>query len=90
MQIYRQRPQFVPFLYERQSLQCKQCGIRFVDGPTGKKKMEEHLDMHFRQNRRAQQNIGRGHSRNWFVGLDVRLSYYFYIYILQPIHIDYL
>jgi len=34
--------------------------------------MEDHLDMHFRQNRKASQNIGRGHSRSWFVDLQVR------------------
>jgi hypothetical protein len=34
--------------------------------------MEDHLDMHFKQNRKANQNIGRGHSRSWFVGVDVR------------------
>jgi pre-mRNA cleavage complex 2 protein Pcf11 len=28
--------------------------------------MQDHLDMHFRQNRKANQNIGRGHSRSWF------------------------
>jgi len=33
--------------------------------------MENHLDMHFRQNRKANQNIGRGHSRSWFVGVEV-------------------
>jgi len=32
--------------------------------------MQDHLDMHFRQNRKANQNIGRGHSRSWFIGVD--------------------
>jgi pre-mRNA cleavage complex 2 protein Pcf11 len=32
--------------------------------------MDDHLDMHFRQNRKANQNIGRGHSRSWFIGLE--------------------
>jgi pre-mRNA cleavage complex 2 protein Pcf11 len=35
--------------------------------------MDDHLDMHFRQNRKANQNIGRGHSRNWFIGIEVRI-----------------
>jgi len=26
--------------------------------------------MHFRQNRKANQNIGRGHSRSWFIGVE--------------------
>jgi pre-mRNA cleavage complex 2 protein Pcf11 len=33
--------------------------------------MDDHLDMHFRQNRKANQNIGRGHSRSWFIGVEV-------------------
>ncbi|TFK55983.1 hypothetical protein OE88DRAFT_1652537 [Heliocybe sulcata] len=68
--ITKQRPQVVPFLYDRLSSQCKQCGLRFSDNSIGKKKLEEHLDMHFRQNRKASQNVGRGHSRSWFIGVE--------------------
>ncbi|KAF9569307.1 hypothetical protein CPC08DRAFT_701807 [Agrocybe pediades] len=60
----------VDFLYERQGLQCKQCGIRFPDSKSGKKEQDDHLDMHFRQNRKANENLGRGHSRSWFIGVD--------------------
>jgi len=62
-------PRIVEFLYDRLSSQCKQCGIRFPDTILGKKTMDDHLDMHFRQNRKANQNIGRGHSRSWFIGI---------------------
>ncbi|KAF9464447.1 hypothetical protein BDZ94DRAFT_1289358 [Collybia nuda] len=68
--IIRKRPQIVEFLYDQLTAQCKQCGIRFADTVVGKKDMENHLDMHFRQNRKANQNIGRGHSRSWFVGVE--------------------
>jgi len=68
----RQQRGIIPFLYQQMPLQCKQCAIRFPDGPTGKKNMEDHLDMHFRQNRKASENIGRGHNRSWFIGLKVR------------------
>jgi hypothetical protein len=27
--------------------------------------------MHFKQNRKANQNVGRGHSRSWFIAIDV-------------------
>ncbi|KZP20967.1 hypothetical protein FIBSPDRAFT_741406, partial [Athelia psychrophila] len=30
----------------------------------------DHLDMHFCQNRKANQNIGRGHSRSWFISVE--------------------
>ncbi|KAF8592392.1 hypothetical protein K439DRAFT_1503404 [Ramaria rubella] len=66
----KQRSGIVPFLYERMPLQCKQCAIRYPEGQVGKKQMEDHLDMHFRQNRKASQSVGRGHSRSWFVGAD--------------------
>ncbi|KAJ7283542.1 hypothetical protein C8J57DRAFT_1171278 [Mycena rebaudengoi] len=68
--ITRKRPDIVEFLYDRLGAQCRQCGIRFPDTVFGKKRMEDHLDMHFKQNRKANQNIGRGHSRSWFVGVE--------------------
>jgi len=37
--------------------------------------MQEHLDMHIRQNRKASQNTGCGHSRSWFIGVDVRVHF---------------
>ncbi|KIJ56625.1 hypothetical protein M422DRAFT_22777 [Sphaerobolus stellatus SS14] len=67
--ISRQNTGVIPFLYQRMPLQCKQCAIRFHEGAIGKKQMEEHLDMHFRQNRKASENVGRGHNRSWFVGV---------------------
>ena len=45
--------------------------------------MEDHLDMHFRQNRKASQNIGRGHNRSWFVGADVSRPLLLYLIYLS-------
>ncbi|KAF7969796.1 hypothetical protein HWV62_25973 [Athelia sp. TMB] len=42
------RPNIVHFLYDRLSVQCKQCGIRFAESTSGKKDMQDHLAMHFR------------------------------------------
>ncbi|KIL68074.1 hypothetical protein M378DRAFT_158585 [Amanita muscaria Koide BX008] len=70
LDIMRKRPNVVNLLYDQLSLQCKQCGLRFADTVVGKKRMEEHLDMHFRQNRKATQNVGRGHSRSWFTSAE--------------------
>jgi pre-mRNA cleavage complex 2 protein Pcf11 len=69
--LFRHRPNIVHFLYERVPVQCKQCGLRFSDTVEGKKTMQEHLDMHFRQNRKASQSVGRGHCRSWFLGVEV-------------------
>jgi pre-mRNA cleavage complex 2 protein Pcf11 len=63
-------PHIVELLYDSQSLQCKQCGLRFSDTSLGKKNHNDHLDMHFRQNRKASEDTGRGHSRSWFIGID--------------------
>ncbi|EJF61180.1 hypothetical protein DICSQDRAFT_86616 [Dichomitus squalens LYAD-421 SS1] len=68
--VTRQRPRITDILYDRLPTQCKQCGYRFSDNSVGKKLFEEHLDMHFRQNRKATQAVGRGHSRSWFVSLE--------------------
>lgn len=67
----RQRPPIVNLLYQNLPTQCKQCAVRFPGDTRGKKLLEDHLDMHFRQNRKASQAIGRGHSRSWFVTLEV-------------------
>ncbi|KAI0832354.1 hypothetical protein BC628DRAFT_1346325 [Trametes gibbosa] len=68
--IMRQRPPIVNLLYSNVPTQCKQCGVRFPGGAAGKQQLDDHLDMHFRQNRKASQAIGRGHSRSWFVSLE--------------------
>ncbi|EUC66379.1 CID (CTD-interacting domain) domain protein, putative [Rhizoctonia solani AG-3 Rhs1AP] len=65
--IQRERPQMANLLYNRLPLQCKQCALRFPAGEAGKKSMEDHLDLHFKQNRKARENTGRGHSRSWFI-----------------------
>jgi len=71
----RQTTNAPTYLYNALSSRCKQCGIRFPDSSLGKKEIEEHLDMHFRQNRKVNQSTGRGHSRSWFVGVEVSLIF---------------
>ncbi|KZO98035.1 hypothetical protein CALVIDRAFT_526335 [Calocera viscosa TUFC12733] len=66
----KERPELISLLYDRQSTQCKQCGLRFHDNAKGKKAYQDHLDQHFRQNNRASQQMGRGYSRSWFIDAD--------------------
>lgn len=66
----RKRPPIASLLYKRLSSQCPQCALRFGDDEAGKKRLQDHLDLHFRQNMKASQNPGRGHSRSWFVGFE--------------------
>ncbi|KZT62883.1 hypothetical protein CALCODRAFT_3811 [Calocera cornea HHB12733] len=68
--LMRERTAVISLLYDRQSTQCKQCGLRFHDNVKGKKAYQDHLDQHFRQNNRASQQIGRGYSRSWFIDAD--------------------
>ncbi|KAI0036792.1 hypothetical protein K488DRAFT_40518 [Vararia minispora EC-137] len=69
-EITKHRPNVDFFLYDRLSAQCGQCGIRFSDTAAGKKSMQDHLDEHFRANRKANQGSGRGHSRSLFIVVD--------------------
>ena len=46
--------------------------MRFPAVDHGKQLLRDHLDNHFRQNVKANENIGRGTSRSWFVGRKVR------------------
>lgn len=64
--IIRIKPSIKTFLYTRLPSQCKQCGLRFSDSVYGKRQHQEHLDMHFKQNRKAAWGAGRGSSRHSF------------------------
>ncbi|KAJ2930199.1 hypothetical protein H1R20_g6915, partial [Candolleomyces eurysporus] len=70
LDILRTKPAIKSLLYDRLSSQCKQCGLRFSDSASGTERHQQHLDMHFKHNRRAAQSAGRGHSRASFLGVD--------------------
>ncbi|KAL1747711.1 hypothetical protein HDZ31DRAFT_31382 [Schizophyllum fasciatum] len=69
-ELSRTKPPVVDILYDKLPIQCKQCGRRFGESAQGRKDYQAHLDMHFRQNRKATQDLGRGHSRSWFVDVE--------------------
>jgi hypothetical protein len=62
-------PNIFYHIYERNQLQCKQCGIRFETLPDGKNELEKHLDWHFRQKKR-QRERKQGYSRDWYHSVD--------------------
>ncbi|KLO14940.1 hypothetical protein SCHPADRAFT_902804 [Schizopora paradoxa] len=72
--IVKQRPQLIETLYSDLPVQCKQCAKRFPDGASGKKALQDHLDEHFRINKRLKDSkesgTGRGHWRGWFISID--------------------
>lgn len=48
-------------------MQCSSCGMRFP--PEHSKHYSQHLDWHFRQNRKGKKNIRKAASRRWFYNL---------------------
>jgi hypothetical protein len=57
----------VSLLYECLPLQCKTCALRFKDTLEGKADMAEHLDWHYRRNKRMREQLKRSISRGWFL-----------------------
>ncbi|KAF8308156.1 hypothetical protein DL93DRAFT_2171317 [Clavulina sp. PMI_390] len=68
--LQKPQPSVVSMIYEGMSLKCKQCAWRFPENEAGQKAFEDHFDMHFRQNKRAKEAVGRGYTRSWFVGAE--------------------
>ncbi|ORY01297.1 hypothetical protein K493DRAFT_312463 [Basidiobolus meristosporus CBS 931.73] len=64
--IQRKRPGAVELLYEALALQCTTCGFRYKKDEAGRAKMDQHLDWHFRQNRRLKEKAKKIQSRTWF------------------------
>lgn len=56
--------------FQELPLQCRQCANRYPAGKNGQASMDQHLDWHFRQNRRAKDSAIRGQSRSWFSRLE--------------------
>lgn len=48
-------------------MQCSSCGLRYP--PEQTIKYSQHLDWHFRQNRRERDLVRKAHSRKWYYGL---------------------
>lgn len=48
-------------------LQCSSCGMRFP--PEQSILYSQHLDWHFRQNRKGKKNIRKASSRKWYYSL---------------------
>ncbi|KAG0205095.1 hypothetical protein BGX28_003195 [Mortierella sp. GBA30] len=66
--IQRRRPAAIQVMYGVPPLQCNQCGYRCPKSADAQKKMDAHLDWHFRQNRRMKDKAKKSHSRSWLVG----------------------
>ncbi|XP_055372303.1 uncharacterized protein LOC129606180 [Condylostylus longicornis] len=54
-------------------MQCSSCGLRFP--PEQTMKYSQHLDWHFRQNRRERDSNRKAHSRKWYYDLSDWLQY---------------
>ncbi|KOS15855.1 hypothetical protein Malapachy_3664 [Malassezia pachydermatis] len=58
-------PELELLLQEHLPLPCRQCANRYPEGEAGKHALDDHLDWHFTQNRRARASVARGQSRAW-------------------------
>ncbi|KAJ6647215.1 Pre-mRNA cleavage complex 2 protein Pcf11 [Pseudolycoriella hygida] len=54
-------------------MQCSSCGVRFP--PEQTKQYSQHLDWHFRQNRRDRDSTRRAHSRPWYYNVPDWIQY---------------
>lgn len=54
-------------------MQCSSCGVRFP--PEQTMKYSQHLDWHFRQNRRDRDSARRAHSRRWYYDVSDWIQY---------------
>lgn len=57
----------VSLLYESLPIQCKICALRFSASEEGNRLMAEHLDWHYRRNKRIREQLKRATSRGWFL-----------------------
>ncbi|TIA92500.1 hypothetical protein E3P99_00600 [Wallemia hederae] len=62
------RPNLDKLFYDRLTIQCPQCPRRFGDTKSGKEQLGEHIDTHFRINRRNKEG-SRGVTRSWLIVL---------------------
>uniref|UniRef100_A0A182K1H3 CID domain-containing protein n=1 Tax=Anopheles christyi TaxID=43041 RepID=A0A182K1H3_9DIPT len=54
-------------------MQCSSCGVRFP--PEQTMKYSQHLDWHFRQNRRDRDSARKAHSRKWYYDVSDWIQY---------------
>ncbi|KAI9183974.1 mRNA 3' end processing factor [Blastocladiella emersonii ATCC 22665] len=59
----RLEPDAVKYVYPADSKKCTQCGLRFLRN--GPRRMDDHMDWHFRMNRKARDNTLSIRSRLW-------------------------
>lgn len=67
----RRQAAVVATLYS--GMQCSSCGLRFPLEQT--MKYSQHLDWHYRQNRRERDSARRAHSRKWYYGMSDWIQY---------------
>ncbi|PWN51959.1 hypothetical protein IE53DRAFT_385639 [Violaceomyces palustris] len=61
----KEPPAIELLLHKHLPLQCRQCANRYPKSRKGQNGMDQHLDWHFTQNRRAKDSVARGQSRSW-------------------------
>lgn len=69
--VKKRQPAYIHRLFS--GMQCSSCGVRFP--PEQTIKYSQHLDWHFRQNRRDRDSARRAHSRCWYYDVTDWIQY---------------
>ena len=76
----RKQPHIINHLYNASWSQCPSCAFRFADP----NKLSDHLDWHFKMNRREKEKYKKPLSREWFVPADEWITYEYFETIQKP------
>ena len=50
-------------IFDPKAMQCKNCGVRY--SPNDQRAYEQHLNWHFRMNKKNKENARKAQSRKW-------------------------
>ena len=60
---FRRQEAVIERIFDPKAMQCKNCGVRY--SPNDQRAYEQHLNWHFRMNKKNKENARRAQSRKW-------------------------
>ena len=61
--IFRRQEAVIERIFDPKAMQCKNCGVRY--SPNDQRAYEQHLNWHFRMNKKNKENARKAQSRKW-------------------------
>ena len=61
--ISRRQEAVIERIFDPKAMQCKNCGVRY--SPNDQRAYEQHLNWHFRMNKKNKENARKAQSRKW-------------------------